>query len=132
VRSETIIDSPSLRRPADRSQTNPSAVPLRDVLQSPDRFDKQTVQLRGNINLAFEDFSLTSEACPSKWPADRIWLRFGGDAATPTMSTVNDTVQPPGVTRTFGGIAISLVKDDNLERFFLLSRPDPGATLSIM
>jgi hypothetical protein len=100
------------------AQTKPSAVPLCDVLQSPDRFDKQTIQLRGNVHLAFEVFNLTSEECPNKWPS--IWLAFGGDAATPTMSTVNDTVRVPGSARTFGGIAVSLVKDENFERFFAL------------
>ncbi|MFZ0886631.1 MAG: carboxypeptidase-like regulatory domain-containing protein, partial [Candidatus Acidiferrales bacterium] len=96
----------------------PSAVPLCDVLQSPDRFDKQTIQLRGNVHLAFENFSLTSEACPNKFPS--IWLAFGGDVGTPTMSTVNDNVRVPGGTPTFGGIAVSLVKDDNFDRFFAL------------
>ena len=100
------------------AQTKPSAVPLCEVLQSPDRFDKQTIQLHGNVHLAFEDFSLTSEACPNKRPS--VWLAFGGDAATPTMSTVNDTVRVPGSARTFGGLAVSLLKDDNFERFFAL------------
>ena len=65
------------------AQTGPSLVPLCDVLQTPDKFDKQDIQVRGNVHLAFEDFSLHSEACPNKWPG--IWLAFGGDVATPTM-----------------------------------------------
>lgn len=100
------------------AQANHSVVTLCEVLQSPDRFDKQTIQLHGNVHLAFEDFSLDSEACPNKWPG--IWLAFGGDTATPTMSTANDTVRQSGSTPTFGGVPVSLVKDNNFERFFAL------------
>jgi hypothetical protein len=100
------------------AQTGPSLVPLCDVLQTPDKFDKQAIQLRGNVRLAFEDFSLDSEACPNKRPG--IWLAFGGDVATPTMSTANDTVRKPGFTPVIGGVPVSLTKDDNFERFFAL------------
>jgi hypothetical protein len=93
-------------------------VPLCEVLQSPDRFDKQTIQIRGNVHLAFEEFTLDSEACTKKWPG--IWLAFGGDAATPTMSTANDTTRPSGVIPKFGGVRVTLDKDDNFERFFAL------------
>jgi hypothetical protein len=100
------------------AQTSPSVVPLCQVLQSPEKFDRQTIQLRGDIHLAFEDFSLHSEACPNKWPG--IWLAFGGDIPTPTMSTANDTVRRPGSTPVIGGASVSLAKDDNFERFFTL------------
>jgi hypothetical protein len=100
------------------AQTSPSVVPLCEVLQSPDEFDKQTIQIRGNVHLAFEEFTLDSEACPKKWPG--IWLAFGGDAATPTMSTANDTTRTPGVIPKFGGVPVALDKDDNFEQFFAL------------
>ena len=100
------------------AQTGPSLVPLCDVLQTPDKFDKQDIQVRGNVHLAFEDFSLHSEACPNKWPG--IWLAFGGDVATPTMSTANDTVRRPGFTPVIGGVPVYITKDDNFERFFAL------------
>jgi hypothetical protein len=88
------------------------------VLDSPEKFDKQTLQLRGHVYLYFEDFSLRSEVCPNKWPG--IWLTFGGDIATPTMSTANDTVRRSGFTPLVGGVPVSLIKDDNFERFFAL------------
>jgi hypothetical protein len=100
------------------AQSRPSLVTACDLLQSPANFDKQTVQLRGDVHLAFEEFTLTSESCPHKWPG--IWLAFGGDRATPTMSTANDTVRAPGDTPVFEGVSVSLTKDDNLERFFTL------------
>jgi hypothetical protein len=100
------------------AQTGTSLVPLCDVLQTPDRFDKRAIQLRGSVHLVFEDFSLHSEACPNKWPG--IWLAFGGDVATPTMSTANDTVRRSGFTPVIGGVPVSLTKDDNFERFFEL------------
>lgn len=100
------------------AQPGPSLVPLCELLQTPDRFDRQAIQIRGNVHLAFEDFSLHSEACPNKWPG--IWLAFGGDVATPTMSTANDTVRRPGFSPVIGGAPVSLTKDDNFERFFAL------------
>ncbi len=48
------------------AQTRPSVVPLCEVLQSPDRFDTQTIQIRGNVRLAFEEFTLDSDAGPKK------------------------------------------------------------------
>ena len=101
-----------------RAQNGPSAVALCDVLQSPDKFDKQSIQISGSVHLSFEDFSLHSDACPNKWPG--IWLAFGGDVATPTMSTANDTMRRPGFSPVVGGVPVSLTKDDNFERFFAL------------
>jgi hypothetical protein len=101
-----------------KAQTSPSVVPLCEVLESPQKFDKQSLQLRGRVYLYFEEFSLHSEACPNKWPG--IWLAFGGDVATPTMSTANDTTRPSGVIPKFGGVPIALEKDDNFERFSAL------------
>jgi hypothetical protein len=100
------------------AQTSPWAVSLCEVSDSPAKFDKQTLQLRGQVYLYFEDFSLRSEACPNKWPG--IWLAFGGDVATPTMSTANDTVRRPGSAPVVEGVSVSLVKDDKLEQLFAL------------
>jgi hypothetical protein len=100
------------------AQAGPSVVPLCDVVRSPDKFDRQVIRVRGNVHLAFEDFTLHPTACPDKWPA--IWLAFGGDVPTPTISTANDTVRPQGVTPKFGGVSVSLTKDENFERFFAL------------
>lgn len=100
------------------AQVSIPAASFCQVLQSPDKFDKQTIQLRGVVHLAFEDFTLHSEACPDKWPG--VWLAFGGDAPTPTMSTANDTVRRPGVTPRFGGVPVSLTKDQNFDQFFAL------------
>ena len=100
------------------AQTSPSVIPLCDVLRSPDKFDKQSIHIRGNVHLAFEKFTLDSEACPKQWPG--IWLAFGGDAATPTMSIANDTTRPTGVIPKFDGVPVALDKDENFERFFAL------------
>jgi hypothetical protein len=108
----------SASRCSSTAQTSPSVVPLCEVLESPEKFDKQTLQLRGHVLLYFEEFSLRSEECPNKWPG--LWLTFGGDIATPTMSTANDTVRRPGFTFMVGGTPVPLIKDDNFERFFAL------------
>jgi hypothetical protein len=109
------------------AQTTAPAPSLCEVLQSPERFDKQSIQLRGHIHLAFEDFTLSSEECANQSPG--IWLAFGVDVATPTMSTASDTVRPAGTVDTFDGVPVSLAKDDNFERLFALISarhgPDP-------
>jgi hypothetical protein len=100
------------------ARTTAPAPSLCEVLRSPEKFDKQTIQLRGNVYLAFEDFSFASKECPNQYPG--IWLAFGGDVATPTMSTANDTVRPAGTVHTFDGIPVPLVKDDNFDQLFAL------------
>ena len=100
------------------AQTSSSVVPICEVLESPEKFDKQSLQLRGNILLYFEDFTLRSVACPNKFPG--IWLTFGGDVATPTISTVNDNVRQSGITPRFEGVQIPITKDDTFEKFFAL------------
>jgi len=100
------------------AQAGPSVVPLCDVVRSPDKFDRQTIRVRGNVHLAFEDFTLHPTVCQTNGP--QIWLAFGGDVPTPTISTANDTVRSQGVTPKFGGIPVSLTKDENFERFFAL------------
>ena len=100
------------------AQTSPSVVPICEVLESPKKFDKQTLQLSGYVLFYFEDFTLHSVArCPTKsWG---IWLAFGDDVAGPTMSAANATVRRPGVPK-FGGFPISVIKDDTFEKFFEL------------
>jgi hypothetical protein len=101
-----------------KAQTKPPLVPICDLLNSPEKFDKQTIRLRGIVHLEFEEFTLTSPSCPGKRPG--IWLAFGGDVPTPTMSTANDTQRPPGFAPKVGGVPVRLQKDDNFERFFAL------------
>lgn len=97
-----------------RAQTTRS-VALCEVLDSPDKYDKQTIQIQGYAHLAFEDFTFTSKECPKAFPG--IWLIYGGDVPTPTMSTVNDTRRKRGTNPIIEGIPVPLTKDGNFDRF---------------
>lgn len=104
-----------------QAQARPLVVSLCELLKSPGKFDKQTIQLRGRVHLAFEDFTLRPAACPDKLPA--IWLTFGGDVPMPTMSTANDTVRRQGsapAAPVVGGVPVLLVKDESFARFYAL------------
>lgn len=113
-----VFAAPAHRPILAETQSGPAFVPICDLLRTPDKFDKQTIQLQGNVVLEFEQFSLYSKDCANESPG--IWLEFGGDVATPTMSTANDTVRKPGFAPTVGDAPVYLNKDDNFERFFAL------------
>jgi hypothetical protein len=95
----------------------PHEVSICDVKRNPQSFDRRLITLRGFVNLEFEDFTLHSEKC-DKWP--QIWLMFGGDVPTPTMSTAGDTKRTPGRDLVVDGIAYPLVKDSDFRKFVSL------------
>ena len=97
--------------------TLPQVVSICDLVKDPKPFDRKQIQIRGRINLEFEDFEIYDSACSE---GIGIWLAFGGDVSTPTMSTVNDTNRPNGKNIEIGGVAYTLVKDDNFEEFHRL------------
>ncbi len=98
-------------------QSTPTIVPLCDVLRNPASFEGQKITVRGSIILAFEEFSMYSQDCSID---ARVWLMFGGDVATPTMSTVNDTSRVAGTDPLFGGTRYGLKKDENFRKFYAL------------
>jgi hypothetical protein len=100
------------------AQSTPQIGSACDARKDPAAFDKKVVKLSGVISLSFEDFSFTSKDCGDAPTA--IWLIFGGDVATPTDSTVNDTSRKPGVDLEIGGTRYPIVKDANFRRFMAL------------
>jgi hypothetical protein len=86
-------------------------------LKTPQAFDGKTLLIRGRINLEFEDFSIYDIDCNT---SPQIWLAFGGDVSTPTMSTINDTHRPGGRNLEFQGSEYTLVKDDIFNEFYKL------------
>lgn len=59
-----------------RSYANDSAAltPC-DLLNDPAKYNKQTVQVRGRVSVAFEDFTLATPDCDSQ-AKRRIWLAY--------------------------------------------------------
>jgi hypothetical protein len=92
----------------------PQSVSLCDLLKTPQAYSGKQIQIRGKINLEFEDFSIYDTSC-NTWPG--IWLMFGGDVSTPTKSTVNDNSRIPGRNIKVDGVAYGIVKDEKLNDF---------------
>jgi len=105
-------------------------VPLCDVLEQPEAFDKQHVKIRGIVRLEFENFTVHSRSCRA---AKGVWVMFGGDVATPTPSTWNDRVRKPGSVLSGGGISYPLQKDESFHEFYraMTARSENSATYSV-
>ncbi|HVN94126.1 MAG TPA: hypothetical protein VMT38_10540 [Terracidiphilus sp.] len=86
-----------------------------DLVNAPHTYSGKLVEVRARVNLAFEDFSLAQPGCEDKYPG--VWLMYGGDEPTPTMSTVNDQSRKPGSVMRVNGIPIPLVHDEALKLF---------------
>jgi len=103
-----------LLAPSCHAQTAIQVSPC-DLAQHPQTYDNKEIQVRGRVSIAFEDFSLKATDCGEELRA--VWLAYGGDEPTPTMSTVNDQSRTPGSAIKVHGRSISLVRDDSLELF---------------
>ena len=96
-------------------QTPPVQLPtvsVCELLKSPMEQNGKQLQIRGKMNLEFEDFSLYDPKCNSR---PGIWLMFGGDVSTPTKSTWNDNDRPKGKNVKLDGVEYEILKDEQLE-----------------
>jgi hypothetical protein len=93
----------------------PTKVSPCDLVQQPEKYTRQWVEVRGTVDLAFEDFSLRTVDCGEKLQG--IWLAYGGDEPTPTPSTANDNERTPGTVLKVNGIPVPLQRDADLELF---------------
>src|SRR5690348_8523642 len=75
------------------TQESPSEVTSYELAKNPKEFDKKPIQVRGTLNVSFEDFTLDIANCVTN---QRIWLAFGGDVPGIVASTANDTFRRPG------------------------------------
>jgi hypothetical protein len=92
----------------------PVSVSLCELLKNPKTYQGKEIQVRGKVNLEFEDFTIYDLKCNNF--AD-IWLMLGGDAATPIMSMWGDTKRTPGKNLFFSGKEYTLVKDASFDDF---------------
>ena len=94
----------------------PVKVSLCDLVKEPQKYTRQWVEVRGTVDIAFENFTLHTRDCGDaelRW----IWLAYGGDEPTPTASTVNDRTRPSGAVLKVDNIPVQLRRDANLELF---------------
>jgi hypothetical protein len=96
------------------SQEIPSVVTLCDLKTNPDKYDRKLVEIRGRVDLAFENFSIGDETCDQYPP---VWVMMGGDVGGWTASTFNDLERKPGTIVKVEGIKIPLQKDASLQDF---------------
>jgi hypothetical protein len=93
----------------------PVKVSVCDLVREPEKYSRQFIQVRGTVDIAFEDFSLRTHDCGEQLRS--IWLAYGGDEPTPTTSTANDRTRKLGTILQVGGIAVPLQRDAALELF---------------
>jgi hypothetical protein len=100
-----------------------------DLVEHPEKYDGRDVRVRGRASIGFENFSLDTESCHDR--LRRVWLIFGGDEPTPTMSTVNDQERGTGSVLTVKGTRVPLKRDASLDLFtrrLVARRPEPSGS----
>jgi len=86
-----------------------------DLVKAPQTYHGKLIHIRSQVLIAFEDFSFNTNDCGERLRP--VWLAYGGDEPTPTMSTVNDQSRQPGSVLKVNGKPLYLVHDDSLELF---------------
>jgi hypothetical protein len=95
----------------------PQKVELCELIQNAVKYDHQEIEVRAQVNEAFEDFTLEGEKC-GDWTKYRpVWLTYGSDQPGPTPSTTNDNTRQRGQYLKINGKVVPLVRDQSLELF---------------
>jgi len=94
----------------------PPTVAFCDLVSNPQAFDGQWIRVRGQVSLAFEDFTLHESGCDK--PLTRnLWLMYGGDEETPITYCCGDHSRPKGKDIIVRGQSISLLRDAEMDDF---------------
>jgi hypothetical protein len=96
--------------------TSPPTVAFCDLVSNPRAFDGQWIQVRGEVSLAFEHFSLREQGC-EKPLTKNVWLMYGGDEETPITFCCGDHSQLKGKDIVVRGHAVSLIRNAPMEDF---------------
>ena len=99
-----------------RPSATPPSVTFCDLVSNPQAFDAQWIQVRGEVSLAFEDFSLRETGC-DKPLTKNMWLMYGGDEETPTTYCCGDHRRPKGKDIVVRGQAVPLIRNTQMEDF---------------
>jgi hypothetical protein len=81
--------------PIAASAQTPIKVELCDLVKEPQKYNRQWVEVRGAMEMGFENFTLRSDQCEGEHRL--IWLMYGGGTSAP--------------------VAVSLQRDAGLEEF---------------
>ena len=99
----------------------PTEVSVCDLIQSPQTYDGNPVRVRGNVTLAFEDFTLSDPECQSHWSPHTvfspIWLTYGGDVSSPAVYCCGSHEREKGSILEVEGQKISLIRDAAYQEF---------------
>jgi hypothetical protein len=96
---------------------SPQKVELCELIQNAAKYDHQQIEVRAQVNEAFEDFTLDGEKC-GEWTKNRpVWLTYASDEPGPTPSTTNDNTRQPGQYIKISGKVIPLIRDQALTLF---------------
>jgi hypothetical protein len=86
-----------------------------DLVAHPEAYAGRTIKVRAKVSIGFENFTIATPGCNEK--GREVWLMYGGDEPTPTMSTVNDQSRPAGSVLKVEGRPVVLRHDSELELF---------------
>ncbi|MCX6617842.1 MAG: hypothetical protein NTZ98_17315 [Acidobacteria bacterium] len=130
LRSVALVIVLGLSLKMCRAEDVPIGVSVCQLQENPVAFDKTLVRVRGQISIAFEDFSLTAGTCKSSGAG--IWLEFGGDVEAPTIYCCGDHSRKKGTVLKVEGFSLPLKRDRSLRDFLRLvdtqRKPQPGST----
>lgn len=117
-----------------RAQSAPTKVDVCDLAGHPKSFDAKIIEVRGSLNVFFEDFSLAHPGCAEE---QQIWLAFGGDVPGVVPSTANDNWRTRGEDFRVNGVRYAIKKDDSFRRLYALiaarrgDKPEYRATATL-
>ena len=94
----------------------PTKVALCELARNPQKYSGQWIEVRGGMQIGFENFTLETSGCGDIGEFRAIWLDYGSET-TPTASTVNDRMRPQGALRKVSNTPVKLDRDENFELF---------------
>jgi len=111
---------------------SPQKLEICELIQNAAKYDHQEIEVRAQVNVAFEDFTLEDEKCGDSPNYRPVWLTYGSDQPGPTPSTTNDNTRRPGQYLKISGKTVPLVRDGALSLFrrrIIASRHVPNDAL---
>jgi hypothetical protein len=97
------------------AQDVPQKTTVCELIQNPKSFDHKLVVVTGFASHGFEDSGFSDPACGGRYGG--LWMEFGGEASTGTMSTVSDLSRTRPESAVVEGVSVPLIEDRNFQTF---------------
>jgi hypothetical protein len=102
--------------------SSPMDATVCDLMAQPSKYNGQLVRVRGQISIAFEDFSLFDKDCSHMEAKERnwgsgVWLNYGGDEGAPTVYCCGDHSRKKGELIEIEGRTLPLLRDKQMLEF---------------